>query len=116
MKLAVKTLDNKEAGDITLDKDVFGVEVRGDLLQRMVHYQLNKRRAGTHQTQNRGDVSRTGKKPFKQKGTGSARVGTRTRSIDRGGQVAHGPTTRSHATDLPKRLRKAALRAALSAK
>jgi large subunit ribosomal protein L4 len=116
MKLSIKTLDNKEAGEITLDKDVFGVEVRGDIIQRMVHYQLNKRRAGTHQTQSRGDVARTGKKPFKQKGTGSARVGTHTRTIDRGGAPAHGPVSRSHATELPKRIRRAAMRAVLSAK
>ncbi len=116
MKLTMKTLDNKDAGEITLDKEVFGVEIRGDIIQRMVHYQLNKRRAGTHQTQSRGDVSRTGKKPFKQKGTGSARVGSLTRTIDRGGAPAHGPVSRSHATDLPKRIRRAAMRAVLSAK
>lgn len=116
MKLSVKTLDNKSAGEITLDKDVFGVEIRGDIIQRMVHYQLNKRRAGTHQTQTRSDVARTGKKPFKQKGTGSARVGTLSRTIDRGGAPAHGPVSRSHATDLPKRIRRAAMRAVLSAK
>lgn len=116
MKVAVKTLDFKDAGEITLDKDVFGVAVRGDLIQRMVHYQLNKRRAGTHQTQTRSDVARTGKKPFKQKGTGSARVGTHTRTIDRGGAPAHGPVSRSHATELPKRIRRAAMRAVLSAK
>lgn len=116
MKVAVKTLENKDAGEITLDKDVFGVEVRGDIIQRMVHYQLNKRRAGTHQTQGRGDVARTGKKPFKQKGTGSARVGTYTRTMDRGGAPAHGPVSRSHATELPKRVRRAAMRAVLSAK
>lgn len=116
MKLAIKTLDFKDAGEITLDKDVFGAEVRGDIVQRMVHYQLNKRRAGTHQTLSRGDVARTGKKPFKQKGTGSARVGSYTRTIDRGGAPAHGPVSRSHATDLPKRIRRAAMRAVLSAK
>lgn len=116
MKIAIKTLDNKEAGEMTLDKDVFGVDVRGDIVQRMVHYQLNKRRAGTHQTLSRGDVARTGKKPFKQKGTGNARVGTYTRTIDRGGAPAHGPVSRSHATELPKRIRRAAMRAVLSAK
>ena len=116
MKLAVKTWDNKSAGDITLDDAVFGVEPRADILHRMVNYQLAKRRAGTHQTQSRGDVSRTGKKPFKQKGTGNARVGDYTRTIDRGGQVAHGPQSRSHAVEMPKRLRALALRCALSQK
>lgn len=116
MKIAVKTLDNKAAGDITLDDSVFGVEVRSDVLHQMVTYQLAKRRAGTHKTQNRSEVSRTGKKPFKQKGTGSARAGDRTRVIDRGGQVVHGPVVRSHATELPKKVRQLALKSALSAK
>lgn len=116
MKIAVKTLENKAAGDITLDDAVFGVEVRQDVLHQMVTYQLAKRRAGTHKTQNRSEVSRTGKKPFKQKGTGSARAGDRTRVIDRGGQVVHGPVVRSHATELPKKIRQLAMKSALSAK
>lgn len=116
MKIAVKTLDNKAAGDITLDDSVFGVEVREDILHQMVTYQLAKRRAGTHKTQNRSEVSRTGKKPFKQKGTGSARAGDRTRVIDRGGQVVHGPVVRSHATELPRKIRQLAMKCALSAK
>jgi large subunit ribosomal protein L4 len=116
MKVAVKTLDNKSAGEITLDQDVFGVEVREDIIHRVVNYQLAKRRAGTHKTQTRSDVSRTGKKPFKQKGTGNARVGNYTRTLDRGGQKAHGPVVRSHAIDVPKKIRKLALRMALSAK
>lgn len=116
MKIAVKTLDNKAAGDITLDDSVFGAEVRQDVLHQMVTYQLAKRRSGTHKTQNRSEVSRTGKKPFKQKGTGSARAGDRTRVIDRGGQVVHGPVVRSHATELPKKIRQLAMKSALSAK
>lgn len=116
MKIAVKTLDNKAAGDITLDDAIFGVEVRQDILHQMVNYQLAKRRAGTHATQTRSDVHRTGKKPFKQKGTGSARAGDRSRVIDRGGQVAHGPVVRSHATELPRKVRQLALKCALSAK
>ncbi len=116
MKIAVKTLDNKAAGDITLDDSVFDAEIRADVLHQMVTYQLAKRRAGTHSTQGRSDVSRTGKKPFKQKGTGSARAGDRSRVIDRGGQVAHGPTPRSHATELPKKVRQLAMKSALSTK
>lgn len=116
MKIAVKTLENKAAGDITLDDAVFGTEVRADILHQMVTYQLAKRRAGTHKTQNRSEVSRTGKKPFKQKGTGSARAGDRTRVIDRGGQVVHGPVVRSHATELPKKVRQLAMKSALSSK
>lgn len=116
MKVAVKTIENKEAGDITLDKTVFGADVNVDAIQKMVVYQLDKRQVGTHKTKRRGEIARTGKKPFKQKGTGNARVGTYTRNIDRGGQVAHGPRVRSHATDLPKRIRREAMKSALSVK
>ncbi len=116
MKISVKTLDNKAAGDITLDPSVFGVDVRNDILQQMVTYQLAKRRAGTHKTQTRSEVSRTGKKPFKQKGTGSARAGDKSRVIDRGGQVVHGPVVRSHATELPRKIRQMAMKCALSSK
>lgn len=116
MKIAVKTLDNKAAGDITLDDSVFGAEIRADVLHQMVTYQLAKRRAGTHKTQTRSEVHRTGKKPFKQKGTGSARAGDRSRSIDRGGQKAHGPVVRSHATELPRKIRQMAMKSALSSK
>ena len=75
MKLAVKTIDNKDAGEITLDKDVFGVEIRQDIIHSMIHYQLNKRRAGTHKVKDVSEVSGSGKKPHSQKGTGQARAG-----------------------------------------
>lgn len=116
MKIAVKTLENKEAGSIDLDDAVFGVEVRQDLLHRMVHYQLNKRRAGTHKVKTISEVSGTGKKPYAQKGTGRARAGTLRRPQDVGGGRVHGPVVRSHATDLPKQVRALALKSALSAK
>ncbi len=116
MKAAVKNLSNKAAGDIELDDAVFGVEVREDILHRMVHYQLNKRRAGTHKTKDIAEVSGTGKKPFKQKGTGNARQGSLRSPQFVGGAIIHGPVVRSHATELPKKLRKLALRMALSAK
>lgn len=116
MKVAVKTLDNKAAGEITLDAEVFGVEVRQDVLHRMVNYQLAKRRAGTHKTKTRSEIAGRGKKPHRQKGTGSARAGDKKRNIDRGGHVPHGPVVRSHATELPKKVRMHALRVALSAK
>lgn len=116
MKVAVKTLDNKDAGEITLDPSVFGVEVRQDILHQMVNYQLAKRRAGTHKVQTREDVTGTGAKPWKQKGTGRARAGDLKRPQDVGGAVVHGPVVRSHATALPKKVRKLALRTALSAK
>lgn len=116
MKVAVKTLDGKAAGEMTLDASVFGAEIRPDVMHRMVLWQLAKRQAGTHKTQTRSEVDRTGKKPFKQKGTGSARVGNYTRTLDRGGQKAHGPVVRSHAHELPRRIRQLAMMSALSTK
>lgn len=116
MKVAVKTIEGKDAGEITLDAEIFGADVREDIMQRMVHYQLNKRRAGTHKVQKRCDVSGTGKKPWKQKGTGSARAGDLKRTQDIGGARPHGPVVRSHATDLPKKVRKLAMVSALSSK
>lgn len=116
MKVAVKSLENKDAGQIDLDDAVFGVDVRDDILHRMVHYQLNKRRAGTHKTKGVSEVSGTGKKPFKQKGTGNARQGSMRSPQFVGGATIFGPVPRSHATELPKKVRKLALRMALSAK
>ena len=116
MKAEVKTLENKKSGDITLDKEIFGVEVRQDILHRMVNYQLAKRRAGTHKVKQRHEVSGTGKKPWAQKGTGRARAGDLKRNIDRGGATVFGPVVRSHTVELPKKVRKLALKTALSAK
>ena len=113
MKVAVKTLENKAAGDITLDKNIFGVEVRKDILHRMVNYQLAKRRSGNHKAKQRHEISGTGKKPWAQKGTGRARAGDLKRNIDRGGAVVHGPVVRSHAIDMPKKVRKLALKLSL---
>lgn len=116
MKVSVKTLDNKAAGEITLDKDVFGVEVRSDILHRMVNYQLAKRRSGNHKVKERSELSGTGKKPWNQKGTGRARAGDLKRTQDRGGVTIFGPVVRSHAISVPKKVRKLALKMALSAK
>lgn len=116
MKMAVKTLEGKASGDITLDKDIFGVEVRQDVLHRMVNYQLAKRRGGNHKAKQRHEISGTGKKPWAQKGTGRARAGDLKRNIDRGGATVHGPVVRSHATALPKKIRQLAMKSALSAK
>lgn len=116
MKVAVKNLENKSAGEITLDDSIFGVEVKQDILHRMVHYQLNKRRAGTHDTKGVSEVSGTGKKPWNQKGTGRARQGSMRSPQFVGGAVIFGPTPRSHATSLPKKIRTLALKMALSAK
>lgn len=116
MKVAVKTIENKDAGEITLDDAIFGVEVRRDVLHAMVSYQLAKRRAGTHKAKTRTEVTGTGAKPWKQKGTGRARAGDLKRNIDRGGGVVFGPVPRSHAINMPKKARKLALKIALSSK
>jgi large subunit ribosomal protein L4 len=116
MKVAVKTLDNKDAGSMDLSDAVFGVEVRADILHRMVHYQLNKRRSGNHKTKGISEVSGTGKKPYGQKGTGRARIGTLRAPQYVGGATIFGPVVRSHATELPKKQRILALKTALSAK
>jgi large subunit ribosomal protein L4 len=116
MKVPVTTLDNKKAGDITLNADVFGVAIRRDLIARVVNWQLAKRRAGTHKVKSRGEIARTGAKAFRQKGTGRARRGNLRTNIMRGGGVVHGPVVRSHEIDLPKKVRALALKSALSAK
>ena len=117
MKLSVTQLDGKAAGDIELSDAVFGIEtIRGDILARMVNYQLAKRRAGTHKVQTRNENSRTGKKMYKQKGTGGARHGSRRAPQFVGGSRAFGPVVRDHGFDLPKKVRALALRHALSAK
>src|SRR5579863_2317889 len=116
MKLPVKSLDNKAAGDIEVADDIFGLPVRKDILARMVQWQLAKRRAGTHKTKGISEISGTTKKPWKQKGTGRARQGSLRSPQFRGGATIFGPVVRSHALDLPKKVRKLALRIALSAK
>jgi large subunit ribosomal protein L4 len=116
MELQVTTLEGKSAGKVTLDDTVFGLEPRADLIQRMVRYQLLKRMSGTHDVKNRAEVSQTGKKFGRQKGGGGARHGSRRSNIFRGGGRAFGPTPRSHAIDLPKKVRALALKHALSAK
>jgi large subunit ribosomal protein L4 len=116
MKVAVKTLDNKEVGSLDLDQTVFGLPVREDIMLAMVRYQLSKRRAGTHQTRGISQVSGTGKKPYKQKGTGNARQGSLRSPQFRGGATIFGPQSRDHAIDLPKKMRRLALKTALSSK
>ena len=102
MKLDIKTLDGAGAGSVELNEEIFGLEPRADLLQRMVRWQLAKRRAGTHAVQNRSDVNRTRKKLYKQKGTGNARHGAASAPQFRGGGRAFGPVPRDHSHDLPK--------------
>ena len=116
MKLDVQTIDGKKSGSVDLDKAVFGQEPRKDILHRMVRYQLAKRQRGTHHVQERGEVKKTTKRIGSQKGGGSARHGNGSVSQFRGGGKAHGPRVRSHAHDLPKKVRAMALRHALSAK
>jgi large subunit ribosomal protein L4 len=116
MKIDVQTLDGKKSGSLDLSKDIFGQDPRKDILHRMVRYQLAKRQSGTHQVQERGDVSKTTKRIGRQKGGGTARHGNGSVSQFRGGAKAHGPRSRSHAFDLPKKVRSMALRHALSAK
>ncbi len=117
MKLDVKTLDAASAGTVDLKDDIFGIaEIRGDILQRMVKYQLAKRRAGTHKTKSRGEVARSHSKLYKQKGTGNARHGSANAPIFRGGGHAHNILPRDYGHDLPKKVRAMALKHALSAK
>ena len=116
MELKVTTLEGKEAGSVQLSDAIFGLEPRKDIIQRCVNWQLAKRQAGTHKTQGRADVWRTGKKMYKQKGTGGARHGSARVPQFRGGGRAFGPVVRSHAFALPKKVRALALRHALSAK
>ena len=116
MDIKVTTLDGNEAGSVTLSDAIFGLEPRSDLIQRCVVWQLAKRQRGTHAVKNRADIWRTGKKMYKQKGTGGARHGSARVNLFRGGGRSFGPTPRSHAIDLPKKVRALALRHALSAK
>ncbi len=116
MELTVTTLGGEAAGSITVSDDIFGLDPRQDLIQRYVLWQLAKRCAGTHDVKNRAEIMRTGKKMYKQKGTGGARHGSARANLFRGGGRSFGPTPRSHATDLPKKVRALALRHALSAK
>ncbi|AQX18181.1 MULTISPECIES: 50S ribosomal protein L4 [unclassified Bartonella] len=116
MDLVIKTLDGKEAGKLKVSENIFGLTPREDILQRVVRWQLARRQKGTHQSQGRSDVSRTGAKMFKQKGTGRARHSSARVPQFRGGGKAHGPVMRSHAHNLPKKVRALGLRLALSVK
>ena len=116
MKAKVTTLDNKSAGSIDLDDGIFGLEPRPDLLHRVVNWQLAKRRAGTHKTRGISEVSGTGAKPYRQKGTGRARHGSRRSPQFRGGAMTFGPVVRSHAIKLPRKVRRLGLMNALSTK
>lgn len=116
MKLQVKNLDNEDVGEIELADEVFGVDVRPDILARMVNWQLAKRRAGTHKTKGVSEISGTTKKPYRQKGTGRARQGSLRSPQFRGGAKIFGPVVRSHEHGLQKKVRRLAMRCALSDK
>jgi large subunit ribosomal protein L4 len=116
MKTDVTTLEATSSGSVDLDESVYGLELRADLLHRMVNYQLASRQAGTHKTKNRSEIVGTTKKFGRQKGGGGARHGNRKSNIFVGGGRAHGPVVRSHATKLPKKVRTLALKTALSSK
>jgi large subunit ribosomal protein L4 len=116
MEMKVTTLDGKEAGSVDLNKEIFGLEPRADLIQRCVRWQLAKRRAGTHKVKQRAEIARTGKKMYAQKGTGQARHGSARVNLFRGGGRSFGPVVRSHEHGLPKKVRALALKHALSSK
>ncbi len=116
MDRKVTTLDGKAGGSIALPDEIFNLEPRADILQRMVRWQLDKRRAGTHKSKRRGEIRMTGAKASRQKGTGHARHGNKAAPQFRGGGKAFGPLVRSHATGLPKKVRALALKHALSDK
>jgi large subunit ribosomal protein L4 len=116
MKFDVTSIDGSAAGSLELSDAIFGLEPRADLIARMVRWQLAKRQAGTHKALGRAEINRTGKKMYKQKGTGGARHGSARVPQFRGGGRAMGPVVRSHAHELPKKVRALALKHALSAK
>ncbi|GBQ06213.1 50S ribosomal protein L4 [Acetobacter cerevisiae] len=116
MEIEIKTLDNGTAGSATLPEALFSVAPRNDIMARVVHWQLAKRRAGTHKVKGMGEVSGTTKKPYRQKGTGSARQGSLRAPQYRTGGAVHGPVVRDHGYDLPKKVRRLGLISALSQK
>ena len=116
MKEKINSLDNKMLKEVSLDKTIFGIDIRDEVIHRMIRYQLAKKRSGNHKTKGISEISGTTKKPFKQKGTGSARQGSKRSPQMRGGAVIFGPVVRSHSHKLPKRIKKLALKMALSKK
>ena len=116
MELKIMSLEGEASGSVTLPETIFGLEPRKDILQRCVVWQLSRRQRGTHKVKNRAEINRTGKKLYRQKGTGSARHGPAKVNLFRGGGRSFGPVVRSHAIDLPKKVRALALKHALSAK
>jgi len=116
MQVAIKTLDNAEAGTTELPDEIFAASPRADIMARVVHWQLARRRAGTHKVKGLSEVQGTTKKPYRQKGTGNARQGSLRAPQFRTGGVVHGPVVRSHEYSLNKKVRRLGLISALSQK
>ena len=116
MQVELKSIANKKSGNIELPDAIFAIKPRADIIARVIKWQLAKRRLGTHKVKSRSEVSKTGAKMFRQKGTGRARHGPASVVQFRGGGVVHGPVVRGHGHDLPKKVRKLGLRSILSAK
>lgn len=116
MKQDILNLENKNVGSVELNDAIYGLEVRADILQRVVTWQLARVQSGNHKTKGRSEVALTGSKPFKQKGSGNARQGSRKGAQFRKGGVVFGPVVRDHSFDLTKKFRKLGLKTALSAK
>lgn len=116
MKIDVKDLSNKTVGSISLAESVFGLPERKDILLEVIRWQLAKRRSGNHKTKDMAEVSGSGKKPFRQKGTGRARQGNKRNALMRKGGIPHGPVVRDHSHKLPKKVRALGLKTALSVK
>jgi large subunit ribosomal protein L4 len=116
MEVTVKNWENADVGTLQVSDDVFGADVRTDILHRVVNWQLAKRRAGTHKVKERSEVNVTKSKWFRQKGSGRARHGAKNANLFRGGGVSHGPRVRDHGHSLPKKIRAMGMRSALSAK
>ncbi|MBR2124795.1 MAG: 50S ribosomal protein L4 [Acetobacter sp.] len=116
MEIEVRTLDNSVVGSLVLPEHIFAIAPRSDIMARVVHWQLAKRRAGTHKVKGMGEVSGTTKKPYRQKGTGNARQGSLRAPQYRTGGIVHGPVVRDHGYDLPKKVRRLGLLSALSQK
>ena len=116
LTLPILSLENKESGTISLKKEIFGLEERKDILRSVINWQLSKKQAGTHKTKGISEIRGTSAKPFRQKGTGNARQGSRYATQHRGGATVFGPVPRSHSTKLPKKMRALGLKIALSVK
>jgi len=116
MKVAIRNLDNQVVGEVALMEEIYGQAIRSDILHSVVNWQRSRKQSGTHKTKGLSEVSGTGKKPYKQKGTGNARLGTLRAPQCRGGAVIFGPVVRSHEFNLPKKVRALGLKIALSSK